>query len=204
MDRRRHHCIAILTAGLVLATTARAADEVKKPATPSATTEELKKTAVPPTGFYRKFLEPRMTSKLTGDVASAAEFADRSANPWTRDDQAVSRIQKNAISATKRALKQYAIASLRVDAWSVPLFKTGSGFGTVGGQDSRARLRFGISHMTPRADIQIPSGRGNASFSIDARGAMDMSYESKASNFGLGVSYDVPAHTAFFTLSRRF
>ena len=200
-------CMAMLTAGLVSAAAGmtRAADEVKKPVPATATTEQVKKFVAPPTGFLNKFLTPGMTSKLNGDVSAANEFVDLRANPWTRDDQTISRIERNAFSATKRALKQYVIESMRVDAWSVPLFQAGgSKFGTVGGETSRARLRFGISHLTPRAELSIPSGRGNASFSFNARGAMGVSFDSKASNFAVGVAVDPKAHTASFTLNRRF
>jgi hypothetical protein len=167
--------MAILTAGLVsvAAGAARAADEVKNAAPATATTEQVKKTVAPPTGFLRKFLTPGMTSRLNGDFSAANEFVDPRANLWTRDDQTISRIEHNAVSATKRAMKQYLLESMRVDAWSVPLFQAnGAKLGTVGGEDSRVRLRFGISHLTPRATVSIPSGRGNASFSFNARGAM--------------------------------
>jgi hypothetical protein len=146
-----------------------------------------------------------MTSRLNGEFSAAAEFANPAANPWTRDDQTVSRIQRDAIGATKRALKQYAIASLHIDAWSLPLSKTGgSSFGSVGNEFSRARLKFGISHLAPRADVLIPSAHGNASFSVDARGGLGASFQSKASNFSLGLSYNVPAHAGWFSISRTF
>jgi hypothetical protein len=196
-----------LTAGLVLAsaTAARAADVAKKAAPGTATTEEVKKTEAPPTGFLNKFLTPRMTSTLSGDITAANAFIDPRENPWTRDDRAVTRIERNALSAAKNAVKQYMLESMRVEAWSVPLYNAGgSKLGTVGSEDSRARLRFGISHLTPRAELSIPSGRGNASFSFNARGAMGVSFDSKASNFALGVAVDPRDRTASFTLNRRF
>lgn len=207
MLRVRLHPMALLLAGTMLATGAMAGDEIKTPvaATAAATSNAIKMPVVPPTGFYRKFFEPRMSSRLNGEFSAAAEFANPGANPWTRDDQTVSRIQRDAIGATKRALKQYAIAGLHIETWSLPLSKAGgSGFGSVGNDSSRARLRFGISHLAPRADVLIPSARGNASFSFDARGGMGASFQSKASNFSLGVSYSVPAHAGSFSISRTF
>jgi len=199
--------MALLFAGFMLATGATAGEEAKKPvAAPTpATIDSMKKTVVAPTGFYRNFFEPRMTSRLNGEFSAAAEFANPAANPWTKDHETVSRIQRDAIGATKRALKQYAIASLHIDAWSLPLSKTGgSSFGSVGNESSRARMKFGISHLAPRAEVLIPSARGNASFSFDARGALGASFQSKASNFSLGLSYNVPAHAGSFSISRSF
>jgi len=205
MFRVRLDRTAFLVASVMLVTGAFAADDLKKPTAATATPDAIKKVVVAPTGFYRKFFEPRMTSRLNGEFSAAAEFADPAANPWTKDGQTVSRIERNAIRATKKALKQYAVESLHIDSWSVPLFKTGgSGLGSVGDESSRARLRFGISHLRPRAEVQIPSARGQATFSIDGLGGMGASFQSKTSNFSLGVSYNVPTHAGWFSISRTF
>ena len=86
MSRVRLHQMALLMAGLMLATGAVAGEEAKKP-------------APAPTGFYKKFFAPQMESKLGGDLDAAVEFVNRDANPWTRNDDTVMRVQRNAISA---------------------------------------------------------------------------------------------------------
>jgi len=186
--------IAIIAAGLALAAAAEAADAVK-----------IKKRPVSPHGFYEKFLAPRMTSGLNREVAAAAHFANPIASPWTRDNEAVSRIEKGAIHATKSALKRYAIESLGIDAWSLPLFGGGgSGLGALKTESGGTRLRFGISHLAPRAEVLIPATHGRVAFSADAKGRLATSFESSSANFRVGVSYDAPAHAGTFLLIRRF
>ena len=192
MSRVRLHQMALLMAGLMLATGAVAGEEAKKP-------------AAPPTGFYKKFFAPQMESKLGGDLDAAVEFVNRDANPWTRNDDTVTRVQRNAISATKRALKRYAIESFHMDTWALPLFKgASSGSGEAGSAPRSAHLRFGISHMRPRAEVLITAAHGRVLVSADARGAVATSFESPTSDVRLSVTFDVPAHAATFTLNRRF
>jgi len=184
--------MALLMAGLMLATGATAGEEAKKP-------------APAPTGFYKKFFAPQMESKLGGDLDAAVEFVNRDANPWTRNDDTVTRVQRNAISATKRALKRYAIESFHMDTWALPLFKgASSGSGEAGSTPRSAHLRFGISHMRPRAEVLITATHGRVVVSADARGAVAATFESQTSDVRLGFTFDVPAHAATFTLNRRF
>ena len=188
----RFRWIAIVAAGLALAGAVEAAEQVKK--RPAA-----------PHGFYEKFLAPRMTSGLNGEVAAAAFYANPAANPWTRDNGTVQRIEKGAIRATTGALKRYAIESLGIDTWSLPLFGGGgSGLGALKTDSGGTRLRFGFSHLAPRAEVLIPSAHGRVAFSADARGRLGTSFESTSSNFRFGVSYDAPSHAGTFSLIRRF
>lgn len=192
MVRMTARWMAMVAAGLALASAVEAADQVKK--APAA-----------PRGFYAKFLAPRMTSGLSGEVQAAAYFANPAANPWTQDNGTVQRIEKGAIHATKSALKRYAIESLGIDAWSLPLFGGGgTGLGALKTDSGGARLRFGFSHLAPRAEVLIPAAHGRVTFSADARGRLATSFESAASNFRVGVSYDAPAHAGTFSLIRRF
>jgi hypothetical protein len=189
---RTTRCIAIMAAGLALAGAAEAADSVKKrPAVQH--------------GFYSRFLAPQMTSGLNAEVAAAAYFASPTANPWTQDNGTVSRIERSALHATTGALKQYAIESLGIDAWSLPLFGGGgNGQHPLKTESGGTRLRFGFSHMAPRAEVLIPATHGRVAFSADARGRVATSFESATSNFRFGVSYDAPAHAGTFSLIRRF
>ena len=188
----RLRCIAIVAAGLALAGAAKAADQVKK-------------RSAAPHGFYERFLAPRMTSGLNGEVAAAALYANPAANPWTRDNGTVLRIEKDAIRATKSALKNYAIESLGIDTWSLPLFGGGGrGVGALKTDSGGTRLRFGFSHLAPRAEVLIPSAHGRVAFSADARGRLGTSFESVTSKFRFGVSYDAPSHSGTFSLTRRF
>jgi hypothetical protein len=167
--------------------------------------EAAKKAPVAPTSFYKKFLTPRMDSRLRGDIDAAVEFANPAANPWTRDDQTISRIEKNAIRATKQAVKRYALESLHVEAWSLPLFKRATaGIGALGSDSEGARLRFGFAHRAPRAELLIPGAHGRVALSADAGGHFGTWFESTRSDVRLGFSYDVPEHAGTFSLIRRF
>jgi hypothetical protein len=184
--------MAMAAAGLALASAVEAADQVKK--RPTA-----------PRGFYERFLAPRMASGLNREVQAAAFFANPTANPWTQDNGTVLRIEKGAIRATTGALKQYAIESLGIDTWSLPLFGgKGTGIGALKTDSGGARLRFGFSHLAPRAEVLIPAAHGRVAFSADARGNIATSFQSANSSFRFGVSYDAPAHSGTFSLVRRF
>ena len=192
MVRRALRWSAIVTAGLALAGVAAAADEAKKP-------------PIAPRGFYAKFLAPRMTSGLNDEILAATNFANHAANPWTRDAGTVSRIERGAMHATTSALKHYAIESLGIDAWSLPLYRgAGTGLDALRNDSGGTRLRFGIAHLAPRAEVLIPATEGRVAVSVDARGRVGTSFESAASNFRVGLSYDAPSHTGAFSLSRRF
>lgn len=184
--------IGIVAAGIAFMGVAAADDIARKPPPPSK-------------GFYAKYLTPRMDSRLTGEIAAATEFMDRTANPWTKDYQTVGRIEKGAFRATKSALKQYAIHGMKLDAWSVPLGRgQETGLGALRDDSGGVRLRFGISHLTPRADVLIPGANGRVVVTFDARGRLGTSFESHASNFSLGVGYDPSDNSGSFALTRRF
>jgi len=196
--RARLHLAAFLIGGLVVATGAFAADEIKM--RPPAEKKN----------FYRNFLAPQMKTRLNGEEFAATQFADRSANEWMRDDQTVERVQKNAIAATKKALKRYAIESMRIDTWSLPLFRSArgndgaGGAPGLGGEVQRARLRFGISHMSPRAELVIPATQGKVAISANTRGMFGATFESPGSDVRFGLTYDASSHAATFVLNRRF
>jgi hypothetical protein len=193
MVRTTTRWIAMMAAGLALAGAANAADD------------KVKKRPSVQHGFYSRFLAPRMTSGLNGEASAAAYFASPTANPWTQDNGTVSRIERSAIHATTGAMKRYAIESLGIDTWSLPLFGGGgNGMHPLKTDSGGTRLRFGFSHLAPRAEVLIPATHGRVAFSFDARGRLATSFESSASNFRVGVSYDAPAHAGTFSLIRRF
>ena len=191
MRRTCLNVLAITAAGLISAGSALAADDPKPP-------------KVLPRGFYQQFLAPKISSRLNGEIEAATEFTNRAANPWTRDTHTVGRIEQGAIYAAKAALKQYAIDSLRLNAWSVAIPGTHLGGAGTSGDDGATRLRFGISHMTPRADVLIPSTHGRVVFSADVRGRVATSFESHASTFSVGVSFDPVDRSGACSLVRRF
>jgi hypothetical protein len=189
---------ALLIGGLVVTTGAYAADEIK------VRPPDEKK------NFYRNFLTPQMKQRLNGQEFAATEFANRSSNEWMRDDETVGRVQKGAITATKKALKRYAIQSLGIDKWSLPLFRSarandGAGEAAgLGGEVQRARLRFGISHLSPRAEVIIPATQGKFAISADTRGMFGATFESPGSDIRFGLTYEASSHAATFVLNRRF
>jgi hypothetical protein len=177
---------------LAWAGAAHAADEAKTP-------------KVDPHGFFAKYLAPRMTTGLNGEVDAAAHFANPAANPWTRDEGTVLRVERRAIHATKGAVKRYAIESLGLDAWSLPLVRgTGTGLDALRTDSGGARLLFGFSHMAPRAEVLIPVTSGRVAFSADAMGRMGVTFETPASSLRFGATVDPRAHSGGFALTSRF
>jgi hypothetical protein len=171
---------------------------------------EVKKIRFEPRSFYSSYLVPRMDSRLQGEATAAIEYANPAANPWTRDPETVHRVQADAIRAGKKAVKRYFVDAMRIDTWSIPLFETHAAkiggpvdTGLVAG-DTRARLRFGISHLTPRAELTIPATYGRVAVSADGRGAVGAAFESHSYTFRVGVSYDPQDHSGTFTLGGRF
>jgi hypothetical protein len=181
-----------VAAGLVFAGTVNAADDFKKP-------------KVAPRGFLSKFLAPRMDSRLDAEVSAAANFVNPAANPWTRDEQTVSRVQRSAIQATKGAVKRYAIESLGIDAWSLPLMGAkGTGLDALRTDSGGTRLRFGFSHRAPRAEVLVPVSAGRVAFSADAMGRIGTSFETPNANLRFGATIDARAHEGTFGLTCRF
>lgn len=168
--------------------------------------DESAKVRFAPRNFYEDYLAPRMDSRLSGEAVAAGDYVNPAANPWTKDHATVLRIQKGAIRAGKKALKRYFLDSLRIDSWSIPLFemKGAGALSGAAGDDARARLRFGISHLAPRAELTIPATYGRVGLSADTRGAVSASFESTSYTFRMDVAIDPREHTAMLTLGRRF
>ena len=181
-----------VAAGMAWAGGARAADEVKPP-------------KAEPQSFFAKYLAPRMDSRLSGEFDAATRFANPSTNPWTRDDATVSRVQRQAIRATTSAVKRYAIERLGLDAWSLPLIRgTRTGLDALRTDSGGPRLRFGFSHMAPRAEILIPVTSGRVGVSADARGRVGINFETPASSLRFGATFDPRDHSGSFGLTSRF
>jgi hypothetical protein len=198
MLRQRVRCVLLLAAGLVLAGTAGAADEATK-------TDDAKKPKLAPHGFLARYLTPQMDSGLNAEVQAAANFTNPSANPWTKDDHTVSRVEKSAIRASTGALKRYAIESLGIDRWSIPLFGAkATGVDALKTDSGGTRLRFGFSHLAPRADVLFPVDAGHVAFSADALGRLSTSFETPSSRFRVGASVDPRAHQGGFSFSCSF
>jgi len=192
MARTRLRFLVLVATGLALTGAANAADEAKKP-------------KVAPRGFYSKFLAPRMARGLNGEVQAAIYFANPSANPWTRDDRTVSRVENRAIRATTGALKRYAIESLGIDAWSLPLVGgTGSGVDALRTNSGGTRLLFGFTHGAPRAEVLIPVNDGRVALSADALGRMGATFQTSSSSLRVGASFDARTHDGAFSLTCRF
>jgi hypothetical protein len=195
MDCRRIRRLAAGCVGLLLCGAALGADEEAKPA---------KKVSFVPTNFYSTYLVPRVDSSLQGESVAASDYVNPAANPWTKDKELVHRVELGAVSAGKRAVKRYLIDSMRLDRLSIPLYDTNKPSLPGYSGDSRARLRFGISHLAPRAELLIPATYGRVALSANARGEMGAMYESHSYNFRVDVAFDPREHTAMFTLGRRF
>lgn len=195
---------AAVTVGLALGAggvRAEDAGRVPLPQRPPVSVAPVKKAP----SFYTSFLAPRIDARLRDDSAAAVDLADRAANPWTRDAQAVGRVEKDAIRATRGALKRYAIDRLGIDAWSLPLTGgAGRGLSGLRGDSGGPRLRLGFAHLAPRAEVLLPAGDGRFAVSLDARGRVGASFETTTSDLRLGVSLDPLAHTGTLGLTRRF
>jgi hypothetical protein len=192
MVRTRLLGTVLVAAGLAWAGAAQAADEAKPPKSD-------------PHGFYAKYLAPRMDSRLNAEFDAADLFATREANQWSRDDATVSRVQRGAIRATKSAVKRYAVESLGLNNWSLPLFRAhGGGIGALRTDSRGPRLTFGFSHMAPRAEVLIPVASGRVGFSADALGRVGVNFQTTATGLSFGASVDPRDHSGSFGLTSRF
>lgn len=192
MLRTRLLGMVLVAAGLASAGGAQAAEEATPP-------------KAKPQGFFAKYLAPRMDSRLSGEFDAAVRFVNPSTNPWTRDDATVSRIEKHAIRATKSAVKRYAIESLGINAWSLPLLRgTGTGLNALRTESGGPRLLFGFSHMAPRAEVLIPMTSGRVGFSADALGRVGIKFETPSSSLRFGATIDPRDHSGSFGLTSRF
>jgi hypothetical protein len=197
----------MLAAGLVWTGAALAGDDAlaqDDTGTPK-TKSTVKTPAVAPHDFYAKFLAPRMDIGLNAEIQAAVFFANPTANPWTQDNGTVSRVERQAIHATKGALKNYAIDQLGINEWSVPLIGgSGSGVDALRTESGGTRLVFGFSHLAPRAEVLVPVNGGRVSFSADALGRVGTSYQMSESKLRFGASVDPRAHDGTFSLSCQF
>jgi hypothetical protein len=192
MARTASRWIAVVAAGVALA------------AGP-ALAAEAKKRPVAPRGFYAKYLMPQIASGLNGEITAATDFANHAANPWTRDAGTAQRVERDAIGATTSALKRYAIESLGIDKWSLPLTRgNGIGLDALKTDSGGTRLRFGFSRMAPRAEVLIPVNAGRVAVSADALGRMGATFETPGSKLRVGASYDARARGGTFALGYRF
>jgi hypothetical protein len=198
MTSRWFRWIVMAAAGLTLAGSSYAADDSVQPI-------EAKKPKVVPHGFFSRYVAPQMDARLTGETQAAVFLTNPAANPWTRDDGTVARVGRTALRATKGAMKRYAIESLGINAWSVPLFGgTGTGMDALRTDSGGARLRFGFSHLAPRAEVLLPVDAGHVSLSADALGRVGATFETPSTNFRVGASVDPRGHDGTFTFSCRF
>ena len=157
--------------------------------------------------FFHSYLAPRMTARLGGSRAAVTtDFALPNANAWTRSTgDTEDLVRRGAINATKSALKKYALERLNLTGWSLPL---GSGqprgvaaFRTEAGGP---RLRFGISHWSPRAEALLPLDRGRVSISADVLGRLGTSFETRDGRLRVGASVDPRESTATAGLTVSF
>jgi hypothetical protein len=189
-----------IVAGLILAGSCCLAADSK----PS-----VRKTPPPPASrdFYTKFLMPRMNQEIADERGGIdAALARPEPNPWLRDTGMSRRLANDTLGAAKGAVKRYLIERLNVDAWSLPLMgRDRSPDGATSVEPGHgARVRFGVSHLTPRAEVVVPLTSGRFAFSADARGRMGASFESRTAGVRLGASFDPVAHDAGFGLTARF
>ena len=198
MASRWFRWIVMAAAGLALAGRSYAAGDPKQP-------DDAKKPKVEPHGFFSRYVAPRMDARLNGEVQAALFLTNPTANPWTTDRGTVSRVGRSAINATTGAMKLYAIESLGINAWSVPLFGgTGTGLDALKTESGGARLRFGISHSAPRAEVLLPVDAGHVALSADAMGRVGATFETPSTNFRLGASFNPRGHDGAFSLTCRF
>ena len=156
--------------------------------------------------FLHAFLAPRMAARLGDDPAArAADPADPAAKAWMQGAEASSRVGRAAVGAATSALQNYALERLNVDSWSIPLLHrsaaTGNGDATGA---TGPRLRFGVAHMSPRAEVVVPAGGGRFAFSADLRGNLAASFETAASRVRLAAAVDVAGRNTSVFLSKRF
>lgn len=187
-----------MAAGLVFAGLTNAADVSGRP-------DDAKKTKLAPHGFFAKYVAPRMDIRLSSEVQAAVFLTNPGANPWTQDDGTVSRVGRQAIRATKGAMKNYAIQSLGIDQWSIPLVGgSGRGLDALKTDSGGPRLRFGFSHLAPRAEVLFPVNDGRVAFSADVMGRVGANFETPSSTFRVGATVDPGDHSGTFGLTCRF
>ena len=196
--------LGTLAAGTVLVARGALADDAKiVPSPPELVRREPAKKS---TSFLVRYLAPSVDARLRDSTDAALDFVNRAGNPWTHDPLAVGRVEQNALSATSRAFRRYAIERLGLDAWSLPLTggMGGRGLDALRSSNDGPRLRFGISHLAPKAEVSIPTGGARFAVSLDARGRIGMTFERASGSLRLGATLDPVDHDATLGLIRRF
>jgi hypothetical protein len=158
--------------------------------------------------FREAYLRPRMLAAFPlENTLATADLMNPSSNPVMTDPAALTRVQKGARRAIIGALKNYAIEGLGINRWTIRLTnREGEQQRASSPDDTRGdvRVRFGVSHLAPRADLLIPVGAGRVVVGADARGNFRTIYEPKASRLRFAADYDVPGHLATARLGMRF
>ena len=168
--------------------------------------ESLKFKYHPTKGFYESYLVARLSHGLRDEIEPAADpFAISTSNLWARDSVAVQRVEGRAIRSVTGALKGFLIERIGFDRWSLPLTRGGSRSPAAPGNGAGGmRVRFGFSHMAPRADFLIPVAAGRVVVSASARGRVGTTFEPTTSRLRLVADVDVPEHVATVHLGLRF
>jgi hypothetical protein len=158
--------------------------------------------------FGEAYLKPRMMAVFPlENTLATADLRDPSSNPVARDPATLARVQKGATRAIKGALKTYAVEGLGINRWTIRLTnREGEQQRASSPDDTRGdvRVRFGVSHLAPRADLLIPVGAGRVVVGADARGNFRTIFEPGASKLRVATDYDVPGHIATVRLGMRF
>ena len=203
MTRRISQVLAALAAALLaVCPLCRAADAPAKVRAP----EKKEPAASAQKDFWNGFLAPTMTKDLANDRrAFALAQADPLANPWTRDPAADARVGRDAFGAFKGAVKRYLVERLDVASWSLPLMgRHDDGGPSLASGRGGPRVRFGVAHLAPKAEVVVPLQRGRFAFSADVRGRLGTSFETSSSHLRIGASLDPLAHDASVGLTARF
>jgi hypothetical protein len=156
--------------------------------------------------FYESYLALPMSHGLRDELGPAAEaFTVPTSNFWAKDPITVQRVEGRSIRAVERSLKGYVIERLGIERWSLPLFgRKGRNAAAPSRETGATKLRFGFSHMAPRADLLIPATGGRVIVSADARGRVGTTFEPTTSRLRFAADVDVPERTATARMSVRF
>jgi hypothetical protein len=156
--------------------------------------------------LYETYLSLPMSRGLRDEAGPAAEaFTVPTSNFWAKDPITVQRVEGRSIRAVEQSLKGYAIERLGIERWSIPLFGHSRGNATApGGGAGTVKLRFGFSHLAPRADLLIPTTTGRVIVSADARGHVGTTFEPTTSKLRFTADVNVPERVATARLGVRF